>query len=74
MIQLFRAKGISALCDPLSYAHTWNDFDIFDPLPDLLRLYWETKEMVRGRRSLIDNSLPAELIPSFADSMTVPAV
>jgi predicted ATP-grasp superfamily ATP-dependent carboligase len=63
--QLWRARGVAALRDPRRYAHTWYDFDRGDPLPDLYRLYCETRNFLAGRRSLTDHTLPPEHIPAF---------
>ena len=65
--QLCRASGFSALHDPASYTRTWYDFDVMDPLPDIWRLLKEVASTVKGNRSLIDKSLPADLIPSFEE-------
>jgi len=68
LIQLWRAKGFSGLRDPGRYARTWYDFDIADPVPDLWRMYDELKNVVRGRKSLVDKTLPVNLIPAFVDN------
>ncbi len=65
LCQLWRAKGLQALRDPVRYARTWYDFDIADPLPDLARAYDEIRSALQGQRALIDESLPATLIPSL---------
>lgn len=69
LVQLWRAKGFSALRDPLSYTRTWYDFDFSDPLPDLLRLTQEVIRTIRGGRSLNDRCLPPEFIRSVGDSL-----
>jgi len=65
LVQLWRAKGIGALRDPVSYDRTWSELDLGDPLPELWRLYNDAKAVLRGRRALVDRSLPAELLPSY---------
>jgi len=67
IVQLCRAKGFSALHDPMSYTRTWYDFDATDPLPDIWHLLKEVMSTIKGNRSLIDKSLPADLIPSFEE-------
>ncbi len=65
LIQLWRAKGFSALRDPIKYSKTWYDFDLSDPLPELWRVYNEISTALRGGRSLSDKTLPVEDIPSY---------
>jgi predicted ATP-grasp superfamily ATP-dependent carboligase len=66
-VQLWRVKGFSALFDPVKYNNTWYDFDVSDPLPELWRVYNEISTILRGGRSLADETLPAEFIPSYDD-------
>ena len=65
MIQLWRAKGFSALHDPVAYTRTRSDLDLMDPLPDLWLLLSWVKRKIASKGWLTDNSLPADLIPSF---------
>ncbi|MEH6558938.1 MAG: ATP-grasp domain-containing protein [Oceanicoccus sp.] len=67
LVQLWRAKGFSALFDPIKYSKTRYDFDLSDPLPELWRVYNEVSTILRGGRSLADETLPAEFIPSYDD-------
>ncbi len=73
MVQLCRAKGISALHDRTAYTCTRWDLDPTDPLPDLWCLMKAMKDTITGNRSLTDKSLPAELIPSFEKALNQPA-
>ena len=67
LIQLLRAKGLAELRDPKKFSQTWYDFDIRDPVPDLCRVYKEFRKVLRGDRLLVDNTLPANLIPAYMD-------
>jgi predicted ATP-grasp superfamily ATP-dependent carboligase len=67
LVQLWRAKGFSALWDPIKYNKTGYDFDLSDPLPELWRVYNEISTILRGGRSLEDNTLSAKFIPSYDD-------
>ena len=69
LIQLWRAKGLSAIRNPSYYSRTWYDFDFSDPLPDLLRLTEEFIRVIRGQRSLNDKCLPGRLVPSIGDPL-----
>ena len=70
MVQLWRAKGFSALHDPVAYTNTRWDLDLMGPLPDLRCLLRDMQRMIVNKGSLTDNSLPAELIPSFEISIS----
>ena len=62
------SQRLSAFRDPMSYTRNWYDLDVTDPLPDLWRLINGVVGTIKGRRSIIGTSIPAELIPPFEES------